>query len=124
LESASEALKCYEKAIQLATESSIRWNNRGDSLYLLNNSFQALESFNRTLELSPAHIPQVQPPKLTIFPDNNSLQNRGESTTLFLARVIFPHNYISIISKDVFACMDHILFISINIYQYCAHIMS
>lgn len=61
------------------------------------------------------HILQVQPPKLNIFSDNDSLQKRVDAITLLLARVIFPHNYSSIISKDVFACLDNVLFISINI---------
>ena len=64
-----------------------------------------------------SHIPQVQLPKLSIFPDNDSLQNRLGAITLFLTRVIFHPNYSTIISKDVFACLDLILFISINIYQ-------
>jgi hypothetical protein len=53
-----------------------------------------------------AHIPQEQPPKLSIFPDNDSLLNHVDAITLFLARVIFPHNYSSIISKDVSAYLD------------------
>jgi hypothetical protein len=59
LASAIEALKRYEKAIQLAHKSSIPWNNRGDSLYLLNNSIQARESFDCTLELDPGKRPGV-----------------------------------------------------------------
>jgi hypothetical protein len=55
------------------------------------------------LKLLESHIPQVKPSNSAIFPDNDSLQNRVDVITLFLARVIFPNNYSSIISKDVFA---------------------
>jgi hypothetical protein len=63
----------------------------------------------------------MQSPKISIFPDDDSLLKRVGAIALFLARVIFPYNYSSIVSKDVFACLSHILFVSINIYQYWAH---
>ena len=82
---------------------------------------QGQELLDKLFIVNTSHIPQVQPPKLSIFPDNDSLQNRVDAITLFLARVIFPHNYSSILSNDVFACLDHILFININIYHTCVH---
>jgi len=57
----------------------------------------------------------MQPPKPCTFPENDSLPNIVGAITLFLAKFIFNYNYSSIISKEVFACLDIILSIGINI---------
>jgi hypothetical protein len=55
-----------------------------------------------------AHIPQVQPPELSIFSDNDFLENHIDALPQFWARVIFLDNYSISFSKDVLTWLNHI----------------
>jgi len=51
-----EAIKYYNRALEIDPEHTRIINSKGDSLYLLQKYEEALECYNRALETDPAHI--------------------------------------------------------------------
>ncbi len=49
----SEALSCFDKAIELDPSIAAAWNNRGFSLQKLGRHTEAIQSYDRVIELEP-----------------------------------------------------------------------
>jgi tetratricopeptide (TPR) repeat protein len=48
-----EALKCFDKAIELESNNPEYWNMKGIALYLLTRHEEAIKSFDKAIELNP-----------------------------------------------------------------------
>lgn len=48
-----EAIASYEKALEIKSDKSEAWNNRGNVLAILGHYEEAIESFDKSLEYSP-----------------------------------------------------------------------
>jgi len=49
----NEALKCYDKAIEINPNSANAWNNKGLALVLLSNYDEALKCYDKAIEINP-----------------------------------------------------------------------
>ena len=55
----AEAIRCYDRALQLAPEDVVGWANRGNSLKALGQTDAALDSYQRARELDPDNAPAL-----------------------------------------------------------------
>ncbi len=53
LNKSDEALKAYDKAIEINPQNTDSWNNKGDVLTKLNKSDEALKAFDKAIEINP-----------------------------------------------------------------------
>ena len=51
-----EAIKCYDKAIELRPNDTAVWYSKGNALLILNRYVQAITCYNKVLELNPNHL--------------------------------------------------------------------
>jgi len=54
-----EAIKCYDKALEIYPEDDITWNNKGFALNSLGKFDEAIKCYNRALEINPTS-PEAQ----------------------------------------------------------------
>lgn len=69
-----EAIKFYNKFLDLNLDYVDAWNNKGLVLTKMKNYVEALECFDKALELNPDFEPAKEAKKLAIFADQNSCQ--------------------------------------------------
>ncbi len=53
LNKSDEALKVYDKAIEINPQNTDAWNNKGDALTELNRSDEALKAYDKAIEINP-----------------------------------------------------------------------
>jgi tetratricopeptide (TPR) repeat protein len=55
LDKYDEALKCYDKAIELDPQSSLAWNNKGSALFSQGKYDEAIQAYDRAIEIAPKY---------------------------------------------------------------------
>ncbi len=53
LNKSDEAIKAYDKAIEINPQISETWNNKGIALYELNRSDEAMKAYDKAIEINP-----------------------------------------------------------------------
>jgi len=48
-----EAIKCYDKAIEIDPNNSVVWNNKGLALYFLGKYDEAIKCYDKAIEIDP-----------------------------------------------------------------------
>ena len=48
-----EAIKAYDKAIEINPQDSNAWDNKGNALYDLNKTDEAIKAYNKAIEINP-----------------------------------------------------------------------
>ncbi|TRZ90245.1 MAG: tetratricopeptide repeat protein [Methanosarcinales archaeon] len=51
-----EAIKCYDKAIEIDPEDLDTWNNKGVALFNLGKYDEAIECYDKSIEINPEHV--------------------------------------------------------------------
>jgi tetratricopeptide (TPR) repeat protein len=51
-----EALKCYDKVIDINQDNDEAWTNKGNAYRALNKPDEALKCFNQALQINPDNI--------------------------------------------------------------------
>jgi tetratricopeptide (TPR) repeat protein len=64
LDKSDEALKCFDKALEINPQLAKAWYNRGIALDLLGKPDEAIKSFNKAKEL----LPYVELPDNKLYP--------------------------------------------------------
>ena len=49
----SEAIKAYDKAIEINSQNSIAWNNKGLTLSSLGKYNEAIKAYDKAIEINP-----------------------------------------------------------------------
>ena len=50
-----EAIKAFDKAIEINPQYSLAWYNKGRALYKLNKFDEAIKAYDKAIEIDPQH---------------------------------------------------------------------